>query len=98
LYYARGVVRALLIVIALGGAAAADGHTQQPREPKQHYDDLVDVAGVIDDAVIDMRYATADNFTGKELYPPNGGISTHPIPPNIRCRTNRSRSGGILSP
>jgi D-alanyl-D-alanine dipeptidase len=55
------VVRALLIVIALGGAAAADGQARQPREPKQHDDDLVDVAGVIADAVIDMRYATADN-------------------------------------
>jgi D-alanyl-D-alanine dipeptidase len=63
------VVRALLIVIALGGPAAADGQPRQPGEPKQHDDDLVDVAGVIDDAVIDMRYATADNFTGKELYP-----------------------------
>jgi D-alanyl-D-alanine dipeptidase len=58
------VVRAWLIVIALGGVAAADGRTAKPRD-----DDLVDVAGVIADAVIDMRYATADNFTGKELYP-----------------------------
>jgi len=57
------VLRAQLIVIALAGAAAADP------QPKQRDDDLVDVAGVIGDAVIDMRYATADNFTGKELYP-----------------------------
>ncbi len=66
------MVRAWLIVIALGGSAAADGRTPQPQEPRPpslHDDDLVDVAGVIDDAVIDMRYATADNFTGKELYP-----------------------------
>ena len=32
-------------------------------------DDLVDVSAVIADAVIDIRYATADNFTGKALYP-----------------------------
>ena len=57
------MLRAQLIVIALAGAAAADP------QPKQRDDDLVDVAGVIGDAVIDMRYATADNFTGKELYP-----------------------------
>ncbi|MDX2090410.1 MAG: M15 family metallopeptidase [Kofleriaceae bacterium] len=31
--------------------------------------DLVDVSTVIPDAVIDMRYATADNFTGQVLYP-----------------------------
>jgi D-alanyl-D-alanine dipeptidase len=32
-------------------------------------DDWVDVAVAIPDAVIDMRYATAANFTGKQLYP-----------------------------
>ena len=62
------MVRAPLIVIALAGAAAADG-SRSPRAPEPRDDDLVDVAGVIDDAVIDIRYATADNFTGKQLYP-----------------------------
>jgi D-alanyl-D-alanine dipeptidase len=62
------VVRALLIVIALGGAAAADRPAAR-RAAAERPDDLVDVAGVIDDAVIDMRYATADNFTGIRLYP-----------------------------
>jgi zinc D-Ala-D-Ala dipeptidase len=37
--------------------------------PAERDDDLVDVAAVIPDAVIDIRYATADNFTGKVLYP-----------------------------
>jgi zinc D-Ala-D-Ala dipeptidase len=60
------VVRASLIVIALGCAAGA-GAEPRPAAPRD--DDLVDVAGVIGDAVIDLRYATADNFTGKELYP-----------------------------
>lgn len=31
--------------------------------------ELVDVASVIPDAVIEMRYATKDNFTGQVLYP-----------------------------
>lgn len=58
-------------MIALAGVAAADPQPrpEQPRQPKQRDDDLVDVAGVISDAVIDMRYATADNFTGNPLYP-----------------------------
>jgi len=47
-----------LVLIALGGTAFAGG----PR-------DLVDVSTVIPDAVIDIRYATADNFTGAVLYP-----------------------------
>jgi D-alanyl-D-alanine dipeptidase len=32
-------------------------------------DELVDVAARIPDLVVDMRYATADNFTGVQLYP-----------------------------
>ena len=48
---------ALLLVIARVAAA-------EPRD-----DDLVDVASVIPDAVLDIRYATKDNFTGDVLYP-----------------------------
>jgi D-alanyl-D-alanine dipeptidase len=40
-----------------------------PSIPAQHAADLVDIAVEIPDAIIDMRYATADNFTGKQLYP-----------------------------
>lgn len=32
-------------------------------------DDFVDVSSLIPDAVLDMRYATANNFTGAVLYP-----------------------------
>lgn len=31
--------------------------------------DFVDITTVIPDAVLDMRYATEDNFTGKQVYP-----------------------------
>lgn len=31
--------------------------------------DLVELAAVIPDAVLDLRYATKDNFTGEQLYP-----------------------------
>lgn len=37
--------------------------------PREKASDFVDVAAVIPDAVIDMRYATADNFTGEVVYP-----------------------------
>ncbi len=52
---------ALLALIASAGVADAGG--------KGKAAELVDVATVIPDAVIDMRYATADNFTGEVLYP-----------------------------
>ena len=62
LYYASRVLRrALLVVIAVAGVAGA--------EPAEKRTDLVDVAAAIPDAVIDMRYATKDNFTGDVLYP-----------------------------
>ena len=50
-------MRALLVIVLVTGTAMAD-----PAE-------LVDVSTVIPDAVIDIRYATADNFTGAVLYP-----------------------------
>ena len=56
MYYARKV-RALLAIVLVTGTALADPA------------DFVDVSTVIPDAVIDMRYATADNFTGAVLYP-----------------------------
>jgi zinc D-Ala-D-Ala dipeptidase len=40
-----------------------------PDGPPPRDDDLVDVSALIPDAVLDMRYATADNFTGVVLYP-----------------------------
>lgn len=48
----------LLLLIASAPAVAA---------PKGS--DLVELSTVIPDAVIDMRYATKDNFTGEVLYP-----------------------------
>jgi D-alanyl-D-alanine dipeptidase len=56
------VLRGGLIVIALFGIATADPRREKPG-------DLVDVSTAIKDAVIDIRYATKDNFTGSVLYP-----------------------------
>jgi D-alanyl-D-alanine dipeptidase len=58
LYYARSV-RALIVVMLATGTAIAD---DKP-------DDFVAIETVIPDAVIDIRYATKDNFTGEVLYP-----------------------------
>jgi D-alanyl-D-alanine dipeptidase len=51
-------VRWALVLLVVAGTA----HAESPR-------DFVDVAQVIPDAVIDMRYATADNFTKQAVYP-----------------------------
>jgi D-alanyl-D-alanine dipeptidase len=52
-------MRALLVIALVATTARAD---DKP-------DDFVDVAMVIPDAVIDMRYAAKDNFVGEVLYP-----------------------------
>ncbi len=54
---------ALLLGMLTSTAAAA------PARPDSRPDDLVDVVSLIPDAVLDIRYATADNFTGRVLYP-----------------------------
>jgi D-alanyl-D-alanine dipeptidase len=60
LYYAREVVRcAVVIVMMLAGASLAEDRPG----------DLVEVASVIPDAVIDLKYATSDNFVGEVMYP-----------------------------
>lgn len=57
-------------------AAPPAGSSRQPPPPAPtpdaappRADDFVDVAALIPDAVLDLRYATADNFTGAVLYP-----------------------------
>lgn len=60
LYYAREVVRCVAVIVMVLARVAAAG--EKP-------DDLVEVAAVIPDAVIDLKYATTDNFTGQALYP-----------------------------
>ena len=57
MYYALGVKRAWLVLAICGTA-----HADKP-------DDFVDVAPLIPDAVLDLRYATEHNFTGKQVYP-----------------------------
>ncbi|MFV8049212.1 M15 family metallopeptidase [Mycobacterium sp. 48b] len=38
---------------------------------------LVDVRSVVPDALIDLRYATSDNFVGRQLYPPGAPCLVH---------------------
>ena len=38
---------------------------------------FVDIRSAIPDAVVDLRYATADNFVGKPLYPPDARCLVH---------------------
>lgn len=56
-------MRRAVLLLAIASCAHAEA------KPREKPTDLVEVSAVIPDAVIDIRYATDDNFTGKQLYP-----------------------------
>src|ERR1700742_2349150 len=60
-YRIRAVIWAGCLVLIIGVAGCA---TQRPNPA-----DLVDVEKVIPGIVLDIRYATSNNFTGQVLYP-----------------------------
>jgi D-alanyl-D-alanine dipeptidase len=62
----RGLV---LVVIASAWLAAPAAVADTKVKPREKPTDFVELSTLIPDAVIDMRYATADNFTGKVVYP-----------------------------
>jgi hypothetical protein len=87
--FAVGFVALAVAATVMPGAAA---------EPTTAADaGFVDITSVIPDARVDLRYATADNFVGKPLYPVDARCLVHeslgpglPRPP--RCFGPRDRS------
>jgi D-alanyl-D-alanine dipeptidase len=61
----------VLAAAALAVALAATSTV--PQEPARA--GLVDAAALVPDAVLDVRYATADNLAGRPLYPVAGSAT-----------------------
>ncbi len=74
---------ALLLASAIGAPPAG-------RTPK-----LVDVVEQVPDAVIDLRYATSDNVTGRPLYPVARCLLLRPVAERLARAANRLRAGGF---
>lgn len=56
---------------------------------------FVDVRSVVADAIVDLRYATPDNFVGVPLYPPNARCLVHEsMAPGLASAAAALRSGG----
>ncbi len=50
---------------------------------------------MIPDAVVDLRYATADNFVGKPLYPPDARCLVHEsLAPGLAAAADAFRARG----
>ena len=56
---------------------------------------FVDIRSVIPDAVVDLRYATADNFVGTPLYPPDARCLVHEsLAPGLAAAADAFRARG----
>ncbi len=67
---------AVAAVLSPSVLASPDGGVP-PVSPQAAAAGFVDVRTVVPDAIIDMRYATPNNFTGVALYPPDARCLVH---------------------
>ncbi|MDT5070122.1 MAG: zinc D-Ala-D-Ala dipeptidase [Mycobacterium sp.] len=66
-----------------------------PVSPQARAAGLVDVRSVVPDAIIDLRYATADNFVGIPLYPADARCLVHEsLAPGLAIAANLLRAQG----
>lgn len=57
--------------------------------------ELVDVNRVIPDAVLDIRYATSDNFLGRKVYPVARCLLRAPVAARLKTAADRLRPKGF---
>lgn len=89
------IIGALAAVAAVGPAATGAASPVPPVSAAARAAGFVDVRDVVPDAVIDLRYATADNFVGIELYPPGARCMVHEsLAPGLAEAANLLRAGG----
>lgn len=85
-------VAALAACCAPGGVAAAD---VPPVSAQAHAAGFVDVRSAVPDAFIDLRYATANNFTGVQLYPSDARCLVHEsLAPGLTAAAGALRARG----
>jgi D-alanyl-D-alanine dipeptidase len=74
---ARRCLVALLLVACSVSCGARAGADVPPLSPQAQAAGLVDVRSVVPGAIVELRYATANNFTGTQLYPTNARCLLH---------------------
>ena len=72
-----GLTTALVTLAVVSAAAAHAAPDIAPVSPQARAAGFVDVRSVVPDAVIDLRYATSNNFVGAALYPANARCLVH---------------------
>ena len=81
----RSLAALLVVVAAVSGAVPARADVP-PLSAEARAAGFVDVRSVVPSAIIDLRYATANNFTGMPLYPPDA-----------RCLVHESLASGLAA-
>lgn len=85
-----------MAVIAVAPAFAAPGDGVPPVSAQARAVGLVDVRSVVPDAVIDLRYATANNFVGVPLYPASARCLVHEsLTPGLATAAAALRADGL---
>jgi D-alanyl-D-alanine dipeptidase len=72
------------------GARPGDAPPRRPAAPA-----LIDVAGLVPDALLDLRYATAANLTGRPLYPVARCLLLRPVADRLVAAAARLRAQGL---
>ena len=68
-----------------------------PVPPRTRAAGLVDIRTVVPDAIVELRYATTDNFTHVRLYPVGARCLVHTsMAPGLRVAAQRLRRSGLV--
>ncbi|KUH79914.1 MULTISPECIES: M15 family metallopeptidase [unclassified Mycobacterium] len=85
---------AVVLACAMSGVAAAD-EPVPPVSDAARAAGLVDVRTAVPDAVIDLRYATTNNFVGEQLYPADARcLVDESMAPRLSAAADALRPGG----
>jgi D-alanyl-D-alanine dipeptidase len=92
---ARRVLTGLFIALCSGCAIRA-GADVPPLSPQARAAGFVDIRSVVPDAIVDLRYATANNFTGAPLYPADARCLVHEsMAPGLATAADSLRRQGL---
>lgn len=80
------IIGVLAAMATMGSSATGSAAPIPPLSDAARAAGFVDVRSVVPDAVIDLRYATSDNFVGFPLYPPTA-----------RCLVHESLAAGLAT-
>ena len=90
----RRIIAAAILAGALAGPAVVNAAPVAPVSPQAQAAGLIDVRSVVPDAVVDLRYATADNFVGVPLYPADARCLVHEsLGPGLAAAAGPVRGG-----